>query len=92
MQVIEYSRCKKIDLQDAAIELDLIDYISEPLLEQINQDILDYKKDYNMYEFSDMISKFVEKKLCPSLDAVFLDEAQDLNPLQREMFLHRVLL
>jgi len=88
MKIIEYSRSRKIELQDAAIELDLIDYISEPLLEQINQDIIDYKKDYNMYEFSDMISKFVEKKLCPSLDAVFLDEAQDLNPLQWEMFFY----
>ncbi len=88
MQIIEYSRCKKIELQDAAVELDLIDYISEPLLDQINQDIIDYKRDYTMYEFSDMISKFVEKKLCPSLDAVFLDEAQDLNPLQWEMFFY----
>ena len=88
MKIIEYSRCTKMNLQDAAIELDLIDYISEPLLEQINQDIIDYKRDYNMYEFSDMISKFVEKKLCPSLDAVFLDEAQDLNPLQWEMFFY----
>ena len=88
MKIIEYSRSRKIELQDAAIELDLIDYISEPLLEQINQDIIDYKKDYNMYEFSDMISKFVEKNKCPSLDAVFLDEAQDLNPLQWEMFFY----
>ena len=77
MKIIEYSRCRKIKLQDAAIELDLIDYIREPLLIQINQDIIDYKKDYNMYEFSDMISEFVEKSKCPSLDAVFLDEAQE---------------
>jgi len=88
MKIIEYSRSTKTSLQDAAITLDLIDFINEPLLEQINQDILDYKKDYNMFEFSDMISKFVEKKLCPSLDAVFLDEAQDLNPLQWDMFFY----
>jgi superfamily I DNA/RNA helicase len=88
MKIIEYSRSRKMGLQDSAIDLDLIDYISEPLLEQINQDIIDYKKDYNMFEFSDMISKFVEKKLCPSLDVVFLDEAQDLNPLQWDMFFY----
>ena len=88
MQIIEYSRCTKLGLQDAAIELDLIDFISEPLLDQIEQDITDYKRDYNMFEFSDMISDFVDKKLCPSLDAVFLDEAQDLNPLQWEMFFY----
>ena len=88
MKIIEYSRCTKMNLQDAAIKLDLIDFINEPLLEQLNQDILDYKKDYNMFEFSDMISDFVEKKLCPSLDVVFLDEAQDLNPLQWDMFFY----
>jgi len=89
MKIIEYARSRKIDdLQDAAIELDLIDFISIPLLEQINQDIIDYKNDYNMFEFSDMISEFTRKKLCPSLDAVFLDEAQDLNPLQWEMFFY----
>ena len=88
MKIIEYSRCTKTSLQDAAIKLDLIDFISEPLLEQIDSDILDYKKDYNMFEFSDMISDFVDKKLCPSLDVIFLDEAQDLNPLQWEMFFY----
>jgi superfamily I DNA/RNA helicase len=76
------------ELQDSAIKLDLIDFINEPLLEQINQDIIDYKKDYNMFEFSDMISDFVEKQLCPSLDVIFLDEAQDLNPLQWDMFFY----
>jgi len=88
MKIIEYSRCTKLSLQDSAIKLDLIDFINEPLLEQLNQDIIDYKKDYNMFEFSDMISDFVEKKMCPSLDAVFLDEAQDLNPLQWDMFFY----
>jgi len=88
MKVIEYSRCTKMSLQDAALKLDLLDFISEPLLDQIDSDILDYKRDYNMYEFSDMISDFVDKKLCPSLDVIFLDEAQDLNPLQWDMFFY----
>ena len=88
MKVIEYSRSKRLELVDAAIELDVIDYIDIPLLEQIHQDLNDYKEQFNMYEFSDMIIKFVEKKLCPSLDVVFLDEAQDLSPLQWEMFFY----
>jgi len=35
-----------------------------------------------------MLTKFYwrKKSLCPSLDAIFLDEAQDLNPLQWKMF------
>jgi DNA helicase-2/ATP-dependent DNA helicase PcrA len=35
-----------------------------------------------------MIKQFIEKDKCPPLSAVFLDEAQDLNPLQWEMFFY----
>ena len=39
-----------------------------------------------MVEFYDMINKFVEEDRCPPLDAVFLDEAQDLSPHQWKCF------
>ena len=43
-----------------------------------------------MIEFHDMITKFIERINTDdtffSSDVVFLDEAQDLNPLQWEMF------
>jgi len=41
-----------------------------------------------MIEYSDMIKKFVEKDKCPPLTAVFLYEAQDLNPLKCDMFFY----
>ena len=41
-----------------------------------------------MFEYSDMISKFVEEDKCPPLHCVFLDEAQDLSPLQWDMFFY----
>ena len=41
-----------------------------------------------MFEYSDMISKFVEGDKCPPLHCVFLDEAQDLSPLQWDMFFY----
>ena len=88
MKIIEYHRNKLVDVEDAAIELGLIDYINMGLCKQILQDLNDYKRDYDMFEFSDMISEFVKKDMCPSLDAVFLDEAQDLSPLQWEMFFY----
>ena len=89
MKVIEYAKSKKItELEDAALELDIIDSIDMGLCQQIKQDLDDYKRDFNMYEFSDMISEFVKKDKCPSLDAVFLDEAQDLSPLQWDMFFY----
>ena len=86
MKIIEYARAKQIDVLDAATELEFDIHIDDNLLLQIEQDLKDYKEFYNMYEFSDMLTKFVEKDLSPSLDVVFLDEAQDLNPLQWKMF------
>jgi superfamily I DNA/RNA helicase len=89
MKIIEYNRNRQLnDLTDAAEELDLIDHINLNLLEQIDTDLNNYKDSFKMYEFTDMITKFVEEEKCPSLDCVFLDEAQDLNPLQWEMFFY----
>lgn len=88
MKVIEYSRAKKISITDAAIELDLHHSIDVWLTEQIDADLKSYKEQTGMIEFSDMIKQFIEKDKCPPLDAVFLDEAQDLNPLQWDMFFY----
>jgi len=41
----------------------------------------------NLYDFNDMITKFVnEKEKCKEFDVVFIDEAQDLSPIQWMMF------
>jgi len=86
MKIIEYSRCKKISIMDAAIELDKHYSVDTWLTEQIDADLKSYKKQTGMIEYSDMIKQFIEKDKCPPLSVVFLDEAQDLNPLQWEMF------
>jgi len=93
MKIIEYARSTRVnlkieDLEEVAIELDLINdpNLDISTLEQIYTDLEFFKKSYYMFEFSDMIKQFIEKDKCPSLDAVFLDEAQDLNPLQWDMF------
>ena len=33
-----------------------------------------------------MIEKFVSSELCPKFDVVFIDEAQDLSPIQWKMY------
>ena len=88
MKVIEYARNKKLSLQDSAVELDLHFSVDLWLTEQIYQDLITYKDHTGMVEYSDMISKFVEEDKCPPLHAVFLDEAQDLSPLQWDMFFY----
>ena len=88
MRIIAYSRSKKIDIMEAALQLDLHHSIDLWLTEQINEDLESYKEHTGMVEFSDMITQFVKEDKRLSLDAVFLDEAQDLSPLQWEMFFH----
>jgi superfamily I DNA/RNA helicase len=86
MQLIEYSRAKKIGLIQAATELNItadLNY-TQIIQDQVEQ----YKKDTKMIEFHDMINDFIRKDLCPPVEAVFLDEAQDLSPLQWDMFFY----
>lgn len=87
MKIIEYARAKKIDVREANIQLDLPN-INIFLLEQLNVDLISYKAQTNMIEYSDMIRMFVQKDKCPQIDVVFLDEAQDLNPMQWDMFFY----
>ena len=88
MRIIEFARNRKITLEQAAVELDLHYTVDIFLTEQIQADLIQYKKDTEMFEYADMISKFVEGEKCPPLHCVFLDEAQDLSPLQWEMFFY----
>ena len=86
MQIIQYARSKKIDLQESALQLGKHETVDIDFTMQLDQDLATFKEHTGMIEFSDMIKLFVKRKKCPDIDAVFLDEAQDLNPLQWEMF------
>lgn len=88
MKVIQYSRSRNLDLQQAAIDLDIIHLVDLGFVEQLNQDLKNFKDGTGMIEYSDMISQFVDKRKCPAIDVVFLDEAQDLSPLQWDMFFY----
>ena len=92
MKTIEYAKNKKWgmdQISDALFDLgyqDRTQNIEE--LEQLWLDIDNYKQDYKKHQFSDMIEKFVEEDCSPSLECIFLDEAQDLNPLEWSMIEH----
>ena len=88
MRIIELARNKKISIEEAAVELELHYSTDIWLTEQIAADLKTYKDSTGMIEYSDMISKFVEEDRCPPLHCVFLDEAQDLSPLQWDMFFY----
>ena len=86
MKIINLARSRKINLENQYNLQEHLQDISFKDLEYLNRCLVKYKKENQMYEFIDMISLFIEKEKCPSLDAVFLDEAQDLNNLQWDMF------
>ena len=50
----------------------------------VNQCYKEYKQHRNLYDFTDMLKVFVDEadKCCPDFEVTFLDEAQDLSPLQ----------
>jgi len=86
IKLINLSRYRQISLENQYALQEHIQDISYFTLEYLNKRLIYYKKANGMFEFVDMISRFIEKKKCPQFDAVFLDEAQDLNNLQWKMF------
>jgi superfamily I DNA/RNA helicase len=60
--------------------------IDKHQLKILNDEVNNYKKAYDLVDFTDMIEKFNVSKLCPKYDVVFIDEAQDLSPIQWRMY------
>ena len=94
MRIIQYARSKKIDLEQAAFELSL-EHEEIDFTHQLNQDLKTFKEYTKMIEFHDMIELFEKKdrmnnpdSLISGVEAVFLDEAQDLSPSQFDMFFY----
>ena len=57
------------------------------MLEHIYKNYLVYKNKKKMMDFNDMIEMLLEKdNKIPQFDAVFIDEAQDLSPLQWKLY------
>ena len=53
-------------------------------LKHIHDNFLKYKDNYKLYDFNDIINNVLNK--VPNFDVVFIDEAQDLSPLQWKLY------
>ena len=53
-------------------------------LKHIHDNLLKYKESAGLYDFNDIINKVLPK--VPKFDVVFVDEAQDLSPLQWKLY------
>ena len=56
------------------------------ILKNIDDNLKEYKKVKNKLDFNDMICKLIEKEDLPRFKVIFIDEAQDLSPLQWKLF------
>lgn len=76
-------------LQNKSIEQIHADWIGEHIpfyeLELMHETIEAYKKSTGKLDFTDVIDRFIEDGLVPDLDVLFVDEAQDLAPIQWTM-------
>lgn len=82
LSLINLARLRKVSLREQYDESNIdeswvfVDYVARSLEE--------YKKANGLFDFTDMLEVFIEEgaMVCPSFDLTFLDEAQDLSPLQ----------
>ena len=60
--------------------------IDKHILKILKDEVDNYKQAYGLVDFTDMIERFNVSELCPKYDVVFIDEAQDLSPIQWKMY------
>ena len=58
---------------------------TESELKKFSNELSRYKKEYNLIDFTDMITEFIKSDKSPRFDVVFIDEAQDLSLSQWDM-------
>lgn len=59
--------------------------IERDLLYLLDQELNRYKKEKGLLDYNDLLEDFIQQDVSPSFDVLFIDEAQDLSPLQWRM-------
>ena len=85
LRIINKARVKEIPvLEEYDKNRHSID-IERDLLYLLDQELRKYKKEKGLIDYDDMLERFIEQDVSPSFDVLFIDEAQDLSPLQWRM-------
>lgn len=58
------------------------DDVEWPAQERFSRALRKFKSDLNLLDFTDMLERFPHEAFVPNLEALIVDEAQDLSPLQ----------
>ena len=86
-KLISKARVKCVSIEDEFNTNEWSRDINLDTLHHININFINYKKAYNLDDYTDMIEKFVlNSDKCPLFEVIFVDEAQDLSPIQWKMF------
>ena len=84
--IINAARIKEISIEDEYNTDMYSQDLDKNLLYILKEELDNYKESYHLKDFTDMIEKFIMAEICPKYDVVFIDEAQDLSPIQWKMF------
>ena len=90
-QLILKAREKDISYEDEYSTGEYSHNLNKDVLDHVYVNYLKYKTKHNLIDFNDMIQMFIkkskkEKNFCPRFKVVFIDEAQDLSPIQWKMY------
>jgi DNA helicase-2/ATP-dependent DNA helicase PcrA len=84
--IINAARIKGISIEEEYNTDMYSEDIDKHQLKILKEELDNYKKAFKLVDFTDMIEKFNVAKLCPKYDVIFVDEAQDLSPIQWKMY------
>jgi DNA helicase-2/ATP-dependent DNA helicase PcrA len=85
LEVIDMARICCIPLQEAYLRSGANKRVDWSMIEMVDRALRKFKKEKQLFDYTDMLEQFVAHDLAPSLDVAFIDEAQDLSPLQWKM-------
>ena len=85
LRLINKARVTERDLMDVYDDNRHTVDVERDTLFLLNQELNRFKEEKGMIDYDDMLENFIEQNVSPSFDVLFIDEAQDLSPLQWRM-------
>jgi len=84
--IINAARIKNVTIEEEYNTDMYSEDIDKHQLQILKDEVDNYMAAYGLVDFTDMIEKFNVAELCPKYDVIFVDEAQDLSPIQWKMY------
>ena len=85
LEIINISRILQQPLRKAYNESTVPLKTDWARVDYVDRGLKAWKDRYQLFDYTDMLEQFCYRELAPRLEVVFIDEAQDLSPLQWKM-------